>query len=76
MTVLAKKSLETEPIDLKASQVSQVQSNLAAPKIIEPQAKILIKPVPKTSTASNNKAQISVIDVKKNQRVRVTVRSK
>jgi len=37
---------------------------------------INIKPAPKASGAAPNKAEISVTGVKKNQRVRVTVKSK
>ena len=72
VTVISKQSLQAKALELDQSQISQVDPGITAPT----PTKIQIKPILKTGKTEAGKAQISVTGVKKNQRVRVTVRSR
>lgn len=76
VTVIAKQSLESKTLEVNKTQISEIQPGLSKPKLVDQPAKIDIKSVPKVKKAETNKAEISVTGVKKNQRVRVTVKSK
>jgi hypothetical protein len=76
VTVISKQNLQSKAFELDQSQISRIDSNLSLPTEKPSQTNIQIKPVPKSAKTDINKAQISVTGLKKNQRVRVTVRSK
>jgi uncharacterized repeat protein (TIGR02543 family) len=76
VTVISKVDLTSNSIDLGSTQIAEVTPNpLNAANAKSPTA-IAIKPAPKTSASTTNQAQVSVTGAKKNQRVRVTVKSK
>ena len=76
VTVISKVDLTSNSIDLGSTQIAEVTPNpLNAANAKSPTA-IAIKPAPKTSASASSQAQVSVTGAKKNQRVRVTVKSK
>jgi uncharacterized repeat protein (TIGR02543 family) len=76
VTVISKADLNTKVVDLNSTQITTVTPGPIKPSPAINPTLINIKPAPKTSAAVPNKAEISVSGVKKNQRVRVTVKSK
>jgi hypothetical protein len=76
VTVISKADLNTKVVDLASTEITNITPAPAKPSTSGNQTLIDIKTAPKTSAAAPDKAQISVSGVKKNQRVRVTVRSK
>lgn len=76
VTVISKADLNTKVVDLNSTQITTVTPGPIKPSPAINPTVINIKPAPKTSAAVPNKAEISVSGVKKNQRVRVTVKSK
>jgi hypothetical protein len=76
VTVISKVDLNTKVVDLNSTQITTITPGPIKPSPAINPTLINIKPAPKTSNAAPNKAEISVSGVKKNQRVRVTVKSK
>ena len=76
VTVISKADLNTKVVDLNSTQITTITPGPIKPSPAINPTLINIKPAPKTSKAAPNKAEISVSGVKKNQRVRVTVKSK
>jgi uncharacterized repeat protein (TIGR02543 family) len=76
VTVISKADLNTKVVDLNSTQITTITPGPIKPSPAINPTLIDIKPAPKTSKAAPNKAEISVSGVKKNQRVRVTVKSK
>lgn len=76
VTVISKADLNTKVVDLNSTQITTVTPGPIKPSPAINPTLINIKPAPKTSKAAPNKAEISVSGVKKNQRIRVTVKSK
>jgi uncharacterized repeat protein (TIGR02543 family) len=76
VTVISKADLNSSSIDLGATQITEVTPNPSSSASTKSPTSIAIKPAPKTSASTSNQAQVSVTGAKKNQRVRVTVKSK
>jgi uncharacterized repeat protein (TIGR02543 family) len=76
VTVISKADLNTKVVDLNSTQITTITPGPIKPSPAVNPTLIDIKPAPKTNAAAPNKAEISVSGVKKNQRVRVTVKSK
>ena len=76
VTVISKADLNTKVVDLNSTQITTITPGPIKPSPAINPTLINIKPAPKTSKAAPNKAEISVSGVKKNQRIRVTVKSK
>lgn len=76
VTVISKTDLNTKVVDLNSTEISTITPGPVKPSPAINPTLINIKPAPKTSKAAPNKAEISVSGVKKNQRIRVTVKSK
>lgn len=76
VTVVSKKDLTSNSIDLGSTQIAEVTPNPSNVASAKSPTAIAIKPAPKTSASTTNQAQVSVTGAKKNQRVRVTVKSK
>ena len=76
VTVISKADLNSNSIDLGSTQITEVTPNPSSLASTKSPTSIAIKPAPKTSASTANKAQVSVTGAKKNQRVRVTVKSK
>jgi hypothetical protein len=76
VTVISKADLNTKTVDLNSTKITTITPGPIKPAPAINPTLINIKPAPKVSGAAPNKAEISVSGVKKNQRVRVTVRSK
>jgi hypothetical protein len=76
VTVISKADLNSNSIDLGSTQITEVTPNPSSSSSSKSPTTIAIKPAPKTSASTSNQAQVSVTGAKKNQRVRVTVKSK
>jgi len=76
VTVISKVDLTSNSIDLGSTQIVEVTPNPSNAANAKSSTAIAIKPAPKTSASTTNQAQVSVTGAKKNQRVRVTVKSK
>jgi len=76
VTVISKADLSSNSIDLGSTQITEVTPNPSSSASTKSPTSIAIKPAPKTSASTSNQAQVSVTGAKKNQRVRVTVKSK
>jgi hypothetical protein len=76
VTVISKADLNSNSIDLGATEITEVTPNSSSSASTKSPTSIAIKPAPKTSAKTSNQAQISVTGAKKNQRVRVTIKSK
>lgn len=76
VTVISKTDLNTKVVDLNSTEIATITPGPVKPSPAINPTLINIKPAPKTSKAAPNKAEISVSGVKKNQRIRVTVKSK
>jgi uncharacterized repeat protein (TIGR02543 family) len=76
VTVISKADLNTKVVDLNSTEITTITPGPIKPSPAVNPTLIDIKPAPKTNAAAPNKADISVSGVKKNQRVRVTVKSK
>lgn len=76
VTVISKADLNTKVVDLNSTEITTITPGPIKPSPAVNPTLIDIKPAPKTNAAAPNKAEISVSGVKKNQRVRVTVKSK
>ena len=76
VTVISKADLNTKVVDLNSTEITTVTPGPIKPSPAVNPTLIDIKPAPKTNAAAPNKAEISVSGIKKNQRVRVTVKSK
>ena len=76
VTVISKVDLTSNSIDLGSTQIAEVTPNPSNAASAKSPTAIAIKPAPKTSASTTNQAQVSVTGAKKNQRVRVTVKSK
>jgi uncharacterized repeat protein (TIGR02543 family) len=76
VTVISKADLNSNSIDLGATEITEVTPNSSSSASTKSPTSIAIKPAPKTSASTTNQAQVSVTGAKKNQRVRVTVKSK
>jgi hypothetical protein len=76
ITVISKADLNTKVVDINTTQITTITPGPIKPSPAVNPALIDIKPVGKGTKAAPDKAQISVSGVKKNQRVRVTVKSK
>lgn len=76
VTVISKADLNTKVVDLNSTEITTVAPGPIKPSPAVNPTLIDIKPAPKANAAAPNKAEISVSGVKKNQRVRVTVKSK
>jgi uncharacterized repeat protein (TIGR02543 family) len=76
VTVISKADLNTKVVDLNSTEITTITPGPIKPSPAINPTLINIKPAPKTSSAAPNKAEISVSGAKKNQRVRVTVKSK
>jgi len=76
VTVISKADLNSNSIDLGSTQITEVTPNPSSSASTKSPTSIAIKPAPKTSASTSNQAQVSVTGAKKNQRVRVTVKSK
>jgi uncharacterized repeat protein (TIGR02543 family) len=76
VTVISKADLNSNSIDLGSTQITEVTPNPSSSATTKSPTSIAIKPAPKTSAKTSNQAQVSVTGAKKNQRVRVTIKSK
>ena len=76
VTVISKADLNTKVVDLNSTEITTITPGPIKPSPAVNPTLIDIKPAPKINAAAPNKAEISVSGVKKNQRVRVTVKSK
>lgn len=76
ITVISKMEVSTKVIDLDSTTIVSIAPGPIKPTPSVNPTLIDIKPASKLGTAASNKAKISVSDAKKNQRVRVTVKSK
>jgi len=76
VTVISKADLNTKVVDLNSTEITTITPGPINPSPAVNPTLIDIKPAPKTNSAAPNKAEISVSGIKKNQRVRVTVKSK
>jgi hypothetical protein len=76
VTVISKVDLTSNSIDLGSTQIVEVTPNPSNAASAKSPTAIAIKAAPKTSASTTNQAQVSVTGAKKNQRVRVTVKSK
>jgi uncharacterized repeat protein (TIGR02543 family) len=76
VTVISKADLNSNSIDLGSTQITEVTPNPSSSASTKSSTSIAIKPAPKTSAKTSNQAQVSVTGAKKNQRVRVTIKSK
>ena len=76
VTVISKSDLNTKVVDLNSTEITTITPGPIKPTPAVNPTLIDIKPAPKANATAPNKAEISVSGVKKNQRVRVTVKSK
>jgi len=76
VTVISKADLNTKVVNLTSVGIIKVTPGPIKPKASVNPAMIDIKPAPKIKSSDPSKAKISISGVKKNQRVRVTVKSK
>ena len=76
VTVISKSDLNTKVVNLTSIGIIKVTPGPIKPKASVNPAMIDIKPAPKIKSSDPSKAKISISGVKKNQRVRVTVKSK
>jgi hypothetical protein len=76
ITVISKANLNTKVVDLNSIGITEVAPGPIKPSPAVNPALIDIKPAPKVNKTDPSKAKISITGIKKNQRVRVTVKSK
>ena len=76
VTVISKADLNTQVVNLTSVGIIKVTPGPIKPKTSVNPAMIDIQPAPKIKSSDPGKAKISISGVKKNQRVRVTVKSK
>jgi hypothetical protein len=76
VTVISKANLNTKVVNLTSVGIIKVTPGPIKPKASVNPAMIDIKPAPKAKKSDPSKAKISISGAKKNQRVRVTVKSK
>jgi hypothetical protein len=76
VTVISKTDPETKVVDLNSTEITGVTEKPSPQSGTTKSTQINIKPTPKSNGSKTSQAQISVTGAKKNQRVRVTVKSK
>jgi hypothetical protein len=76
VTVISKADLNTKVVDLNTTEITTITPGPIKPSPAVNPALIDIKPAPKVNAKDPSQAKISISGIKKNQRVRVTVKSK